>query len=153
MSLRNLCSVLFLLLASTCLAEAQSAPDPSITNTTSACNSASPYGAGCVGNFPGLIDHASKNFDLNGKNQSPSASNTDTLTTVPTTSNVSWVPFSKMLYPGYSGNISTKIVCHFQIWWVAGSHGTSLTGQDQTQAYQNQAQNAGLPGILYQRES
>ena len=127
------------LLALTCLTAAQSTPPPNSANTTSAC-APSTLVNGCYGYFNGLTDHASQgsNFVPPGPPTTPPASNTDTVTTVPAAFNVSWVPFNALLYPNYSGAISTQIDCHFQGWFGSGSNsaGTShiAIGMDQSQS-------------------
>jgi Abnormal spindle-like microcephaly-assoc'd, ASPM-SPD-2-Hydin len=148
--------VCLLLLVSARLSYAQSnPPNPQTPNTTSACDTSSLVN-GCYGYFPGFTDHATPTGSW--PPTSAPATNTDTVETVPPASNVSWVPFSALYYPGYSGSISTKMDCHFQGWFGGGgpppgtsgsSHDAIGMDQSQTAVVNAQIQNAINRGCNY----
>lgn len=140
---KALCYAPILVIAFSPLLSQTTPPPPNTANTTSACPSSGTLINGCSSYFTGLTDHASPG--------GPPASNTDTVTTVPEASNVSWVPFNQLLYPGYTGPISTQIDCHFQAWWDNGNDGHINIGMDQdTQAVVSaQVQNAINRGCNY----
>jgi len=123
---------------------AQTSYTTETSNNTSACPSSGPQ-AGCFGNFAGLTDHYAQSDSTHGYTRpgppsTPAASNVQTKTTVTPASNVSMVPFSTLLYPGYTGAIQTKIVCHFQAWFGANNHVN--IGMNMNQAVDQQIQNA-----------
>src|SRR5262249_2469854 len=122
------------------------------SNNTSACPSSGTLPAGCRQTFSGLNDHCGAtnlsgdstpingqpagNFpgscSMTGTNQypgdpgpptTPVATNTQTTTTVAKAGNVSKINFKNLLYPGTPlSQVTTKIVCHTQLWWGTSSH-------------------------------
>ena len=115
-------------------AQTRPQPNPSVANTTSACNP-SPVQPqpGCSANFDGLSDHYPT---LAGA----PAPHIDTPVTVPPASNVSLVPFSALLYDGQPSR--TQIVCHLQIWWGSPLHSGNPMDQSDPAVVERQAQNA-----------
>jgi hypothetical protein len=96
-------------------------------NNTSACPpNGNSLPTGCSKNFNGLTDHATQNGDgqyvYPGPPSTAAATNTQTTTPVATPNNVSTVSINKLLYPGFSGTVTTKVACHYQPWFGTGSH-------------------------------
>lgn len=110
----------FLLSVNSLLAQSNNPADP---NNTSACApSSQAQSSWCSGFFNGLSDHINSTHTTNSSGQftftSGTATFTDTMTTVPQASNVSWVPFTRML----NAASTTGVVCFYEPWWGLGSH-------------------------------
>ncbi len=146
--------LLLFALVSSLRAAGQTSYSIETSNNTSACPVSGAQN-GCTSNFGGLTDHyrvndASHPFDPTkspGPATTPPASNTQTQTTVAPASNISLIPFNTLLYPGFSGNITTKIVCHLVPWFGATNH--INIGMNMKNTVAEQAQNAIARGCNY----
>jgi hypothetical protein len=106
------------------------------SNNTSTCPSSGTLPAGCTSAFHSLTDHWSQNADNHyafpGPPDTPPASQIQTTTTVPVGANISKIHFNTLLYPGFTGQINTKVLCHAQVWWGDTAHISN--GQNQGNA-------------------
>jgi hypothetical protein len=109
-------------------------------NNTSACPSSGSVPTGCSALFPGLTDHCGQSdtsggpsngsctvpnghsYSSPGPPTTPVATNYQGAFSVPPAGNISRVAFNTLLYPGFAGTITTKIVCHAQLWFGTSSH-------------------------------